>query len=444
MTSENRTFPFHKISPWLDEPEDLQAPLETDLDADVVVIGGGYTGLAAALGLRRRGADVVLLEQEFAGAGASGRNAGHLTPTIGKDLPTLLRLFGRERAKALVRFADEAVSWTEHVFERHRIDCDYVASGNILAGVHPKQERRLRRAADVARELGAGVRFLDTAQMRERALPPAFLFGVFEERGGTLHPGRYVLGLRRAAIEAGVRLFERTPVTAIEQDERILVRTPHGGVRANRVILATNAYTPRLGWRPRLVVPLRVSLFETEPIDEATLSRLAWRGREGIYTAHEILESYRLTTHGTIVGGSKVVRSAFGTRLPRAYDPAAFGKIERAFRERFPGLRHLSVRSFWGGWIGLTLDFLPVVGSAGRDGNLLYGLGYAGHGVAQATLVGEMLAMRACGERHPLGHALERKQRQWPPEPLRWVGGKILNGLLSALDARTDRQIRRG
>ena len=151
---------------WLDPAPDPGPPLEGAVEADVVVIGAGYTGLWTALALRERGADVVVLERDYAGFGASGRNAGHLTPTIGKDLPTLLRLYGRERGGALVRFAEAAVEHVESAISERGIDCDYVPAGNVLAGVHPGQRpaagegRRgrpaaRRRDAD-ARPLGAG------------------------------------------------------------------------------------------------------------------------------------------------------------------------------------------------------------------------------------------------------------------------------------------------
>jgi glycine/D-amino acid oxidase-like deaminating enzyme len=434
--------PFEKISPWVQAPTDLQPPLTEDLRADVVVIGAGLTGLSTGLALRAQGADVVVLEQDFAGSGASGRNAGHLTPTIGKDIPTLLRFFGRARATGLVRFADAAVEHAEELMRKHGIDCEYVASGNVLAGLHLKHERRLQKAAEAARGIGARVRFLPAGEMRERGLPAAFSCGVLEERGGTLHPGRYVMGLRAAALAAGVRLFERSALEGLTAGASVSARTGTGSVTADVAVLATNAYTPATGWRKRSVAPLRVSLFETEPLGDAQLAALDWHGREGIYTAHEALESYRLTARRTLVGGSRVVRYAWGSRLAAGYDPGVFRAIEAAFRERFPALGELAVARFWGGWIGLTPDFLPTLGVDGPNRNVVSGIGYCGHGVAQATLMGAMLAERVQGREHEWEVALRRRNLSWPPEPFRWAAAKILDAAVAALDRRTDRQIR--
>lgn len=437
-----RDYPYEEIGPWVRPPSDLQPSLAANLETDVVVIGGGYTGLCTALALRESGADVAIVEADFAGSGASGRNAGHLTPTIGKDIPTLLRMFGRERAESLVAFADHAVAHTEEILRRYEIDCDYTANGNVMAGVHPKQERGLRNAAEAARSFGAEVHFAEGNELRERGLPPAFLFGAFEERGGVLDPGRYVTGLRRAALEAGVRLFEDSPLTSLEPGPRIVVRTPGGSVRAPQAVLATNAYTTGTGLKTRTVAPLRVSLFESDVLSASDLERLDWRGREGVYTAHEVLESFRMTARNTIVGGSKVVRYAYGSALAPGYAPDAFDTVESAFRARFPELRDLGVARFWSGWIGLTPDFLPALGVEGTHENLFYGLGYCGHGVAQATLMGTMLAERMQGREPEREAALRRRLWSWPPEPLRWAAANLIQGALTALDRRTDRQIR--
>lgn len=435
-------FAFHETSPWFVPPSDPQLALAERIQADVVVVGGGLTGLSTALSLRAEGADVVVLEQDLAGSGASGRNAGHLTPTIGKDLPTILMLFGRERASALVRFADAAVEYAEAVIEKHRIDCDYRATGNVIAAVHPKHERRLRKTADTARGLGAQVRFLSSDELRERGVPPAFRCGVLEERGGTLNPGRYVAGLRAAALRAGVRLFENTRVLSLEDGAAVTARCESGSVQAPQAVIATNAYTERLGRRRRFVAPLRVSLFETEPLSEAALAELGWRGGEGVYTTHEALESYRLSRQGTIVGGAKVVRYRYGSGLSPGRDPKAFAAIEDAFRDRFPSLGGTRVAHFWGGWIGFTLDLLPQLGVEGAHANVHFGIGFNGHGVAQATLVGSMIAERILGRVPAHDAALQRRLRAFPPEPLRWAIANVVNGGLGLVDARTDRQAR--
>lgn len=433
---------YREISPWVEVPAE-RARLNGDRRADVVIVGAGYTGLSAALSLRAKGADVVVLEQEFAGSGASGRNAGHLTPTIGKDLPTTLRLFGRTRAAALVRFADAAVEYTEALIAEHRLECHYRASGNVIAGVHPKHAAPLRRAAETARGLGAEVRFLGSGEMRARGLPPAFVCGVLEERGGSLHPGLYVAGLRAAALRSGVRLFENTRVLRLEDGAAVTARCESGVVTAPHAVIATNAYTEALGRRHGHVVPLRVSLFETEPLGAAAIEELGWPGREGIYTAHEVLENYRLTHHGTLTGGSKVVRYRYGSALPPGRDPGAFAAVEKAFRERFPTLRGTRIAHFWGGWLGFTLDLLPQFGVEGAHGNVHFGVGFNGHGIAQATLVGAMIAERILGGEPIHAAALTRRLRRWPPEPLRWAAATVVTGALSLIDARTDRQVRR-
>ena len=230
------------VSPWLAQAAVAAPALHGEHRADAIVVGGGYTGLSTALALRADGMRVILLEGQTCGFGASGRNAGHLTPTIGKDVPTLLRLFGKERTMRLVSLADTAIGEVERLMESHSIDCDYESVGNVIAAVHPKQFAAVDRAADAARVLGLPGAMLEPAEMQRRGLPRSFLRGFHETHGGILDPGRYVAGLRRAVIDAGVELYEQSPVLAVEDGSTPRVRTRDGSVTGELLVLGLNAY----------------------------------------------------------------------------------------------------------------------------------------------------------------------------------------------------------
>ncbi|WP_229999948.1 NAD(P)/FAD-dependent oxidoreductase, partial [Pseudomonas carnis] len=267
---------FRRLGGWVETPADLQPELEGDVSADVIVIGGGFAGLSTALELTALGAKVVVLEQAFAGFGASGRNAGYLGGSVGIEFELFLKRVGKEKAQKIVKFYDEAVAYVEGRLRELEIDCDYNASGIIRAGIHPSQEKRLRKSMAVGHELGSQTEFLDQAQMRARGIPPAFLFGCLQRHGGTLDPGKYVMGLRRAALQAGVRLYENTKLESYSDGSTITCRTPRGQASAPIVVLATNAYTPQLGLLRDKVVPFRVSAVETEPLTPQQLASLGW------------------------------------------------------------------------------------------------------------------------------------------------------------------------
>ncbi|MCE9524113.1 MAG: FAD-binding oxidoreductase [Alphaproteobacteria bacterium] len=435
---------FEPLSPWLSIPTDLQPALAGAQRADVAIIGGGYTGLCAALRLKAQGVDVAILESEFCGAGASGRNAGHLTPTIGKDVPTALKLFGTDKAVALVRFAEEGVAFVEQLMKTHAIECDYEPTGNITAGVHPSHRAPLVKAADAAQALGIKTPFLDEDHMGQRGLPRAFRFGVMESCGGILDPGKYVMGLRRAALSAGVRIYERTRVGEIEEGAKVRLKTQAGALSADSLLIATNAYTvPELGRLWSKIIPVRVSLFMTKPLTGAQLAQLGWLKREGIYTAHEILENYRFTNDNRILGGSKTIAYKYGSGLADGDQPAAFKLLGDAFYDRFPMLKNVEIDVFWGGWVAVTLDYLPVAGTLGRRGNIHYSVGCNGHGIAQFSMMGAAAGDAVLGKPWEELEVLQRRFTPFPPEPFRWVVGKALQVYLESVDRKIDNELRR-
>jgi glycine/D-amino acid oxidase-like deaminating enzyme len=281
---------------------------------------------------------------------------------------------------------------------------------------------------------------LEPSELAARDLPRFVACGYLEERGGVLHPGKYVRAVREQAIDAGVRLHESTPVDAIADGPTVRVETPRGSASAPVCVVATNAYTPQLGRLRSAVAPLHVSLFATEPLTEDQRERVGWSGGEGVYTAHEVLESFRLTADGRIVGGSRHVRWSYGGHTLPDQDADIFAALEAMFRARFPELADVAVERCWSGPIAMTLDFLPAVGRGGSHDNVLFGIGYNGHGVAQASYVGMLLAKMAQGEDPGHPELLRRRRLPMPPEPLRSLWARGLLAALRAVDRRTDRR----
>lgn len=433
---------YRALGGWVEKPEDLQPALEGDVSADVVIIGAGFAGLSAALELAKQGAKVIVLEREFAGFGASGRNAGYLAGAAGLEYDLFLKDIGNERAKQIIRYYEDAVSFVEGKLKEHGIDCDYNPSGLIRAGIHPSQEEKIRKGMQVSAGLGFHTEFLDGAQMRARGIPPAFLFGEYAPTGGTLHPGKYVMGLRRAALRAGVKLYENTPLLSYTEGPVIRVKTPHGTASAPVLMLATNAYTPQLGLLADKVVPLRVSAIETEPLSAAQLASLGWARREGIVTVHWIMESHRLTAHNTLVVTTKRLHYPYGSKTPNVPDYDQYRELRVALRDRFPTLKDVGIRACWSGYISFASDALPVVGTTGANQNIYYSAGCSGHGVAAQSMVGYMIAQRIRGAEPPLLAALHQDTPKMLPEPFRWCAVNGATGGAAMLDDWLNRKVR--
>ncbi|MER5783131.1 FAD-binding oxidoreductase [Streptomyces mobaraensis] len=399
---------YSAFSGWADRPTDFAPMPEGELTCDIAVVGGGYAGMAAALRLAEHGADVVLLESGFCGWGGSSRNAGYLSNALAGD-PQLLNTLYARRLPGLVRYADEAARFTERLIGRLAIDCDYEPTGNVIAAVSPGQLRRTERNAAILRRAGADVEFVEG---RGFGLPHTFLGGVFERAGGLLNPGKFALGLRAALLASDVRTYERTTVRAVEPHASgAVVHVTGGRVHAERVVLATNAYSRDLAIAPRrMVTPVWTSLVETEPIAPERLAATGWTRRTGIITPHTILENYRPTPHGTIMFGTRRLRTTRGPLGAREPDDAVVADLLRGFHERFPSLGDVAARRAWGGWIAMTSSLLPVAGEAAK--NVFYAIGCNGHGLAQSPYLGTLLADRLAGDR-----THEDLAAVWRPRP---------------------------
>lgn len=403
---------YTTFSGWVDPPEDVLPPLAEDLVCDVAVVGGGISGMSTALRLADRGQDVVLLEAEFCGHGASSRNAGQLAGAPGGDLQ-LLNLLYRKKMPGMIRLAERAAHHVESLIEKHDIDCDYERTGNVFAATSRGQLGRVRRVTKILQRAGADVE-LGTSE--ELGIPRGFLGGMREKVGGIMNPGRFTLGLRRVLLRTPARVFERTKVTDVARDRgQVVITTPRGEVRANKVVLATNAYAGE--WDitpPRLSVPIWVIEVETEPIDPARLTALGWTSRSGLVTQHNIMENYHLTPRNTIVFGVRRLERGRTYPLPQKEpDPALVEELAEAFATRFPALSDVAIDRAWGGWIAITPSWLPVAGQI--DDAVYYSIACNGHGLAQAPYVGSLIAdLIVDGERHEDLAGLWQKKPKFP------------------------------
>jgi glycine/D-amino acid oxidase-like deaminating enzyme len=433
------------VSYWLD---DLPAraddpPLEGVARADLCIVGGGFTGLWAALHAKADdpARDVVVVEADRAGAGASGRNGGFLVASLTHGLANGLARFPDEM-DVLERLALENFEGLKADLVEHGIDAQLEETGELTALLEPHEVAGAEAQAALLRTYGHDVAVLDGAAMRDQVDSPTYLGGVWDRSGaGLVHPGRLVAGLHEAALSAGVRIHERTPATALAKagDDAVIVTTPGGAVRARRVLLATSAYPPLLGRLKHFLVAVYDYVLVSEPLSAAQQDAIGWRGRQGIGDGANQFHYYRLTADDRILWGGfdAVYRRGgpVGAHLDD-HDPT-FAALSQHFFTTFPQLEGLRFSHRWGGAIDTCSRFSVFFGTA-LGGRVAYATGYTGLGVA-ATRFGARVGLDLLDGRATEATSLRyvrRKPAPFPPEPLR--GGVI--ALTQRELARADRR----
>jgi len=364
-------------------------PLEGDCTADVVVVGGGFTGLSAALHLAEGGARAVLLEAAEPGWGASGRNGGQVICGFKLDPDELIAKYGPERGERLIAFAGGVADLVYDLVARHGIACQAERSGWIQ-GVHAASKMHLaeRRAEQWARR-GARTEVISRQRMAELTGTERYAGGWIDHRGGMLQPLSYARGLAAAAQRAGTAVYGHSPATSLTRTEgRWRVETPRGAVRTEQVLLATNAYTDDLwpGLR-RSVIPVFSYQVATRPLTD-NLRRSILAGGLPVSDTRRLLLYFRLDHTGRLlVGGRGRFRQ---TEEPRFYD-----SIVKGLSWLYPQLGPVELDYYWAGQVAITLDHLPHFSELSPGLHAL--IGYNGRGVAMATACGKMLAERVRG-----------------------------------------------
>jgi glycine/D-amino acid oxidase-like deaminating enzyme len=415
-----------------DDPGEPALPLRGDTTADVVILGAGYTGMWTALHLTELnpGIDIVILEQDIAGGGASGRNGGFVNSFWG-DIGYLTHVFGDAAAIALCEAGEESVRAIGRFCDDHGIDAWYQGDGEYVVAASDGQVGRWADGVITADRLGVNEHFqvLSAAEMRARISSPVFRGALFRKVGATVHPARLARGMRRVLLERGVRIFEDATVTRFGSGDPALAETTGGTVRAGAAVVALNAWASHWKRFRRTVVVRGSYIVLTEPAPEK-LKEIGWTDGSGLADMRSAIHYVRTTPDGRISFGVGGIQPNLARRIgPRfAYDAEAIRIAVADLHRMFPGFAGVPLEAAWGGPVDVSGHHLPTFGTIGR-GNVHYGHGYTGNGVGPAHLGGRIMAHRILEKADPVLDLplVDLEPLRFPPEPIRSPGALIAN-----------------
>jgi glycine/D-amino acid oxidase-like deaminating enzyme len=431
---------------WLETSAGASSPrrsLRGEHAAEVVIVGGGYTGLSAALHLAESFPEhrILLLEAARVGCGASGQNSGLVLPFIhGAEeiVRDLLRRQRVEEARAVYRETSAGIGIIEHLVGAHQLDCEWERVDCMRAALTGRQQSRLEREREMYEALGVKAEWVSGAALRPRVDPARYRGALRIAAGGMLHPGKLAREVCRLVKARGVEIHEESPALEILPGPTLTVRTPGGSVRAPALVLATNAYTAQLGMFRRRIIPIHSYSIATEPLSDQQIETLAWRGREPLLDARAFFELFRLTRDNRILHSGGDAFYCFNGAILDGADHPDYARLEGALRRTFPELGPVSITHRWVGHVGLTLPMAPTFGVQGAARNIYFAGGYSGHGVPVAFLAGRLLRDLYAGEPPP--PALEfihgRRLPPVPFEPLASIGFALYKRYLRWADSR--------
>ena len=358
--------------------------------ADVCIVGAGFTGLSAALHLAEAGYDVMLLDAQRIGFGASGRNGGQVGTGQRVHQDELEAMLGAERARALWDLSLDSVQLVKDLIQAHAIDCGF-ANGVIHADHRarfvPESHAYARKLRD---QYGYDlIRPLDREELRSLVGSPAYHGGTLDLGGGHIHPLRYAFGLAKAASARGVRIFERSRVASFTQGPPVKVKTDQAEIAADHILLAGNGYLGNLeGHVAKRVMPINNFIIATEPLDEASAKNLI-RDNHAVADSRFVINYFRLSEDRRLLFGGG---ESYGYRFPKNIEAL----VRKPMLEIYPSLKDTRIDYAWGGTLGITMNRMPHF--ARLKGNILSAGGYSGHGVAMATLGGKLAASAIAGQ----------------------------------------------
>lgn len=413
-----------------DEPESNPTLVRTE-SCDLLVVGGGYTGLWTAIIAKERdpSRDVILIDAHEVGSAASGRNGGFMDSSLTHGIANAQQRFPDEVA-VLEELGLKNLNAIEDAIRRYDIDCDYERTGTIDVATTshaPNYLSEMREDYQQLRSLGQNVEWLDKDALQAQIHSPTYTGGLWrKDRGALVDPARLVWGLKRAAESLGVRIYEDAKATSLEKDGvGVLVTTPLGRVRAGKVALCTNAFKPLLKRLGHYIAPVYDYCMVTEPLSPAQLESIGWKKRQGISDIPNQFHYYRLTEDNRILWGGYDAVYYFRGKMNIELEsrPESWAKLSQHFFETFPQLEGVRFSHMWGGAIDTCTRFSVFWGRA-MGGRVAYALGYTGLGTASTRFGAEVMLDLLDGRRTKATSTkfVQDRPVPFPPEPFRFIG----------------------
>ena len=440
---------YKRNSHWLGEAlgnDGPEAPaLVGDTRADICIVGGGFTGLWTALHLKEEdpALDIVIIEKDVCGAGPSGRNGGFVLSLWGKFL-TLEKICGGEEAVRIANASADAVGKIGAFCDANGIDAHFRQDGWLWAATNQAQVDAWEPTMAAAQKYQQyPFERWSPETVASRSGSDRHIAGVFEAAPASVQPAALARGLRRVAIERGIRIYEETPLTRLVKDHPPRVRTPKGEITADKVILAMNAWGIRFAELRKATVVVSSDLVATEPMPER-LAEAGFNDGLTISDGRMLVHYYRTTLDGRIAFGKGGMNGLmpYGGNVGTMFDgPSQLSAdVEKWFKWTYPSLADAKFTSSWTGPIDRSKSGLPFFGGLNGRADILYGMGYSGNGVGPTYLGGRILASLALGKKDEWASCklVRRPGRDFPPEPIRYFGGQFVRRAIVAKDRAED------
>jgi glycine/D-amino acid oxidase-like deaminating enzyme len=424
------------------EHQELNAPLKGSHKADIVIIGGGFTGLSSALHLIGRFPDkkIVLLEGACCGYGASGRNGGFCDAGI-PGMMDYIHDAGPEKGRAAFENTLYGIRQIQQLVSEHGVECDFEENGMLEAAMNDEQARQLEEHQKVYASMGLESALVQGKELEAEVKSPRYVAGLKFPHGGIVNPAKLARGTKTVVEKAGVEVRERTVVMRVTPGKEHRVETEMGEIRAPILVLGLNGYSCKLGFFRNRVIPLCSYVIATEPLSAAQWEAIGWQNRQGIADMRLLFDYQRPTADGRIVIGGSDYPYYANDALSSGNNKPVIELLTRSLFTTFPQLEGLRIDHAWGGTMGFTLDFTPSVGILGEHKNLFYGVAYNGEGVAFGQTAGRIITDLIAGEESDLTKLFVVNHRipYAGPEKLRIVSARLQKWYLMRTSEKTVR-----